>query len=232
MKSRKKFSYVVVFLFIDILLCASLYFIIDATNINVLKKEIKNIQTLDISIDRFNKKNKTIFKYKVVESTIKNFLDDYSKKMDKVYKIVSEEEFTKILSYDNYVEDGPDFIKSKEYIIDSKIRFNNTINDLESDLEEDNIKELIREKLDDKYYISLYDELVFSDELNKQYENNRELLKEVRNKYNEVYDVSLEVLDFLSLYKDSWKLEDGEIKFSNNDLYNYYNSLISKINTN
>ena len=84
----------------------------------------------------------------------------------------------------------------------------------------------------DKYYISLYEELVFSEDLTNQYENNRELLKEVRSNYNEVYDTSLEVLNFLVTYKDSWSLEDGEIKFINNDLYNYYNSLIDKIKKN
>ena len=201
----------------------------DATNINLLKKEINNISKLDMSIDRFNRKNKTTFKYKVVENTIKEFLDDYSRKMDSAYKLVSEEEFTKILSYENYVEDGPIFEKSTKYITDSKIKFNNIINDLESDLEKKNIKKLIREETDDTYYIALYDELVFSEELTKQYKNNKELLKEVRSKYNEVYDTSLEVINFLITYKDSWTLEDGEIKFVNNDLLNYYNSLIAKI---
>lgn len=229
MKKNKKISFVIVFLLLDVLLCASLYFIMDATNINLLKKEINNISKLDMSIDRFNRKNKTSFKYKVVENTIKDFLDDYSKKMDSVYKLVSDKEFTKILSYDNYVEDGPIFEKSTKYIIDSKIKFNNIINDMESDLEKKNIKKLIRNETDDKYYISLYEELVFSEDLTNQYENNRELLKEVRSNYNEVYDTSLEVLNFLITYKDSWALEDGEIKFINNDLYNYYNSLIDKI---
>ena len=229
MKINKKISFVIAFLFLDVLLCASLYFIMDATNINLLKKEISNISKLDMSIDRFNKKNKTTFKYKVVENTIKDFLDDYSKKMDSAYKLVSADEFTKILSYDNYVEDGPNFVKSIKYITDSKIKFNNIINDMESDLEKKNIKKLIREKTEDKYYIGLYEELVFSEELINQYENNKELLKEMRSKYNDVYDTSLEVLNFLITYKDSWTLEDGEIKFINNDLLNYYNSLIAKI---
>lgn len=229
MKTNKKISFVIAFLFLDVLLCASLYFIMDATNINLLKKEISNISKLDMSIDRFNRKNKTTFKYKVVENTIKEFLNNYSNKMDSAYKLVSEEEFTKILSYDNYVKDGPNFEKSIKYITDSKIKFNNIINDMESDLEKKNIKKLIREKTDDKYYISLYEELVFSEELINQYDNNKELLKEIRIKYNDVYDTSLEVINFLITYKDSWTLEDGEIKFANNDLLNYYNSLIAKI---
>ena len=39
MKKNKKISFVIVFLLLDVLLCASLYFIMDATNINLLKKD-------------------------------------------------------------------------------------------------------------------------------------------------------------------------------------------------
>ena len=229
MNFKRKSSYVIVFIFIDILLCASLYFIIDATNINLLKKEITSLSKLDISVDKINKDSKTYFKYRIVENTIKDFLNDYSYKINEVYEFVDDDKLIKILSYDNYLNDGPEFNDSKHYLVDNKIKFNNIINELEKILEEDNIKKLIRNKITNEYYITLYDEMIFSDEFNEQFENNRIFLKELRDKYNNIYDTSLEVLNFLSLYKDSWKLENGEIKFINNDLLNYYNSLIYKI---
>ena len=229
MNFKRKSSYVIVFIFIDILLCASLYFIIDATNINLLKKEITSLSKLDISVDKINKDSKTYFKYRIVENTIKDFLNDYSYKINEVYEFVDDDKLIKILSYDNYLNDGPEFNDSKHYLVDRKNKFNNIINELEKILEEDNIKKLIRNKITNEYYITLYDDLIFSDEFNEQFENNRIFLKELRDKYNNIYDTSLEVLNFLSLYKDSWKLENGEIKFINNDLLNYYNNLISKI---
>lgn len=229
MNFKRKSSYVIVFIFIDILLCASLYFIIDATNINLLKKEITSLSKLDISVDKINKDSKTYFKYRIVENTIKDFLNDYSYKINEVYEFVDDDKLIKILSYDNYLNDGPEFKDSKYYLVDSKIKFNNIINELEKILEEDNIKKLIRNKVTNEYYITLYDKMIFSDEFNEQFENNRIFLKELRDKYNNIYDTSLEVLNFLSLYNDSWKLENGEIKFINNDLLNYYNNLISKI---
>ena len=229
MNFKRKSSYVIVFIFIDILLCASLYFIIDATNINLLKKEITSLSKLDISVDKINKDSKTYFKYRIVENTIKDFLNDYSYKINEVYDFIDDDKLIKILSYDNYLNDGPEFNDSKHYLVDRKIKFNNIINELEKILEEDNIKKLIRNKITNEYYITLYDEMIFSNEFNEQFENNRIFLKELRDKYNNIYDTSLEVLNFLSLYKDSWKLENGEIKFINNDLLNYYNNLISKI---
>ena len=211
MNFKRKSSYEIVFIFIDILLCASLYFIIDATNINLLKKEITSLSKLDISVEKINKDSKTYFKYRIVENTIKDFLNDYSYKINEVYEFVDDDKLIKILSYDNYLNDGPEFNDSKHYLVDNKIKFNNIINELEKILEEDNIKKLIRNKVTNEYYITLYDEMIFSDEFNEQFENNRIFLKELRDKYNNIYDTSLEVLNFLSLYKDSWKLENGEI---------------------
>lgn len=231
MKRIKKILYVIMFLFIDVLLCASLYFIIDAANINNLKKEVKELTNLNMSIDRYNRKSKTIFKYKVVETTIKDYFDSFTVRMNDIYNIVNDEDFIKILSYDNYLNDGPEFNNSINYINDNKKRFNDIVDEMIYDLDENNIKELIRKKINDEYYISLYDKMIFNEDFVKQYEENRVLLDEIKNKYNNRFDVCLEIINFLKLYKDNWKLEDGEIKFSNEDLYNYYSILISKVNS-
>lgn len=232
MKLKKKVKYVIVFVFIDILLCCSIYHIFNAANMNNLKKEIKDLTSLNISIDRFNRRNKTSFKYKVVETTIKDFLDSFSIRMNDVYGIVSDEEFVKILSYENYLKEAPDFDKSLKYLDDNKKLFNKTVDSMINDLEEDNIKKLIREKLNDEHYISLYDELIFSDKFVVQYNDNKEMLYDIKDKYNIRFDACIDTLNFLKLYKDFWKLEDGEIKFANHDLLNYYNILMSRVSDN
>ena len=230
MKRIKKILYVIMFLFIDVLLCASLYFVIDAANINNLEKEVKELTNLNMSVDRYNRKSKTIFKYKVVETTIKDYFDSFTIRMNDIYNIVNDEQFIKILSYDNYLNDGPDFNNSIKYLDDNKNKFNNIVDEMINDLDEDNIKYLIKEKIADEYYISLYEKMIFNEDFLKQYENNKVLLEEIKNKYNNRYDICLETINFLRLYKDNWKLEDGEIKFANEDLYNYYSILISKVN--
>ena len=151
---KKKTFYILIFLFIDVLLCVSLCFVIDAANINNLKKEIKELENLHISVDRFNRSNKTFFKYRTVEKTIKEFLDSFTIRMNDIYNIVNDKEFLRILSYDNYFNDGPEFNNSIEYINEQKKKFNIIVDDMINDLNEDNIKTLIKDKLNDKYYIS------------------------------------------------------------------------------
>ena len=67
--------------------------------------------------------------------------------------------------------------------------------------------------------------------MRSNYNSTIELLKSTKSHMNNVYDTSIEVLNFLVLYKDDWVVEDGEIKFKTQDLYNYYNELISKVRT-
>ena len=231
MKLRKKALYVIVFVFIDVLLCASIYYIFDTTNMNNLRKEIKELSNLNISVDRFNKEIKTNFKYKVVESTIKDFLDSFSIRMNDIYNIVSDDEFVKILSYENYMEEAPDFNNSLNYLYENKELFNETVDLMIEDLNEENIKNLIKEKINDERYISIYEELIFSEKFVNQYAENRALLKDLKNRYNVKYDGCIDTLNFLKVYKDYWKLEDGEIKFANQDLLNYYNILMNRINS-
>ncbi len=47
---------------------------------------------------------------------------------------------------------------------------------------------------------------------------------------NNIYDTSSSILEFLAKNKDNWKLENGEIKFKTQALYDEYNNMINKLN--
>ena len=140
-------------------------------------------------------------------------------------------QLSKILSYDNYLEDGPDFKNSIAYLEESKEKFNDQIDALVYDLEEEQIMNHIYERTKDEYYVDLYHELMFDDDMRDGLNESKELFQQTRSKMNNVYDVSLEVLNFLKTYNDSWELDNGEIKFKTNDLRNYYDTLIAKLDT-
>lgn len=207
----------------------SFFVIRDATMENELRKEVKYLSKLDVTKDRYNRKIKTSGKYAIVEKAIKEYLDDYAVSLQNVLSIINDEELTTILSYDNYTSDGPEFTKSREYLESTKNEFNDEIDDLINKLSEDEIKAYIKTKTDDEYYIDLYNELMLSSKMSSDYNETLELLKSSKTRVNNVFDTSSEVLNFLALYKDSWVVEDGQIKFQTTELYNYYNSLISKV---
>jgi len=231
MSTKKKFFLVFGFIIIDVILIVVFLSVRDVTMLNDLKKEVKSLNKLDVTKDRYNRKIITKGNYAVVESAIKEYLDDYAVLLQDSLKVVKDPTLISILSYDNYVSDGPDFVKSLEYLNSNKKSFNENIDLLLSDLEEDKIKNYINDKTDKEYYINLYRELMLNDDMKDSFSETKELLIHSKTQMNNIYDTSIEVLTFLANNKDNWKAENGEIKFLEEDLYNQYISLISKIKT-
>ncbi len=231
MSSRKKFLLVFGFIVLNMFMLVSFLVIRDATMENELKNEMEYLSKLDITKDRYNKKTVTRGKYAVVEKSIKKYLDDYHLELQEVLKLINDKELTTILSYDNYSTDGPEFTKSLEYLKTSKETFNKKVDDLINKFGDEEIKNSIYKSTKEEYYVNLYDKLMLSSNMRSNYNSTIELLKSTKSRMNNVYDTSIEVLNFLVLYKDDWVVEDGEIKFKTQDLYNYYNELISKVST-
>ena len=229
MTVRKKFFLAFCFIILDAFLVIGFLIIRDATSINMLNKEVEELTKLNITTDRFNRNIRTSGRYAVVEAAIKNYLDKYALDVQEASSIVTDPNFLGILSYENYIADGPEFEHSISYLEASKKDFNDKMDRLLLCLDKDNIMNNIYEKMDDRYYISLYQKLMFGDEMIDGLEQSEKLFYSTRDKFNNYFDVSLDVLNFLKSYKDSWKLEDGEIKFENEDLYNYYMSLVKKV---
>lgn len=229
MKDRKIFFFIFCFIIIDILLLLGFLFLRDATRENRLRKEIRSLSKLDITKDRYNTKIKSGGKYKIVEETIKQYLDDYAVGLQEVSGVLSDSTLTKVLSYDNYQSDGPEFKKSREYLSETRDKFDNIIDNLISKSEKETISNYIYDKTTDPELVKLYQELMLDDSILEELNSNKELLVNTKVKIDNILDTSLEVLNFLNTYSDSWIIENGEIKFKNKELFNYYNNLISKV---
>jgi hypothetical protein len=231
MKSKRKFFVAFCFIVLDAFLVVGFLVIRDATAINNLKKEINELTKLDVTKDRYNRSIKTSGGYAIVESSIKDYLDGYAIGVQEVSGLIHDKKLGKILSYDNYLEDGPDFKNSIAYLEESKVRFNSEIDELLEDLEQDKIMNNIHKHTKDSYYVALYEELMFNDDMKDELYESKDLFEKTKIKVNGIYDNSLAVLNFLVTYNGSWKLENGEIKFENQELCDYYNSLIAKVQT-
>lgn len=232
MSSRRKFLLIFCFIILDMFLLIGFLVIRDATLLNNLEKEVLELTKLDITKDRYNRKIKSRGNYAIVEGAIKEYLDDYATSLQEVLAVIKDKNLTKILSYDNYSTDGPDFKKSFTYLSDTKKDFNNKIDKLIENSEENKITSYINTKITDPYYIGLYKDLMSTEDIIDEFNETRTLLEKTKVRVNNVFDVSTEVLNFLVTNKDSWSVEDGEIKFLTTDLYNYYITLVGKLQMN
>ena len=228
MSQKKKVILTSLIIFFDAILLVSIVTIRNATMKNNLKKEVKDLVVLDFSKDRYNTKMKTSGKYGKIEKTIKNYLDDYAVLLQDVLEDIHDEKLTKVLSYDNYKADGPEFKKSLEYITNAKKEFNTNVDKLIADAEEKNIVSYGQEHLNDNS-IGMYKELMLNYGLLNNFKETQTTLYDTKIRVNNIYDTSTEVLNFLVKNKDNWTLENGEIKFKTQALYNDYNNMIKKV---
>ena len=226
---NKKFFIIFCFILIDVFLVVGFLVIRDSISFNELKREVIELSKLDITKDRYNRKIKSHGDYATVEKAIKEYMDGYAVDIQYLSKMMNDERLSTILSYSNYEKDGPEFKESLDYLEKSKKEYNEKIDKLIANLDEENIDNYIYTRINDEYYVSLYHELIFETSMIDNLKNTKTLLEESREKMNLIYDTCIETLNYLCLYNDKWKLEDGEIKFQTEDMYNYYMSLISKV---
>lgn len=228
MSSRRKVILIFCFCILDVLLLSGYMVLRDKTMVRILKKEESKILSshdLGTSISKIQTRGK----YGVVEKAIKDYLSDYSKSFYDIMSIKNDSNLTSILSYDNYVKDGPDFITSLQYLEDKKKEFNGKVDSFLLMSDDTMIKKEITNKLHHSYYIDLYNDFMLDQSLKSQLLEKKEIVLELRNQMNQVFDTSNEVLHFLIENKDSWKVEDGQIQFLTEDLYNQYMSYVVKI---
>ena len=229
MSTRKKIILGFIIIFVDAILIISYCVFKDATSLNNYNHEIDELKKMDVATDNFDRKIKSSGKYAVVEKAIKDYMIDYSNSLDETLSVINDTRLMGVLSYNNYEKDGPEFKNSIDYLNTTHEKFNKNIDNLLTSMEEENIKAYIRNKTSDNYQISLFEDFMFDDNIVDQFNKNEELLNTSKIKVNTVIETSLNVLNFLSLYKDSWVIENGEIKFKTNELFNYYNTMISKL---
>lgn len=202
--------------------------------INLLIGEINSINEAieieDIDSNSVNEKLETIKtkgKYAHLEKGIKTYFKDFFNSCTKLDKIANEEELTNILSSDNFKEDGPNFVKTKEYI-------NNTKAELEQ-LKAGLLEFFTKEKLN-SYFTNVNSKVMnmLTIEIieNEEFKMNQKDIEISMNECIDIMDQSEEIIDFLKENKGKWEIDQDTLVFYNTKLMNQYNSLIEKLNEN
>lgn len=231
---KKKIVFIVIGIIILVLLGIFGYMVVDEMNqTNKLIIEVGEVSqmfnqtSLDYEIiEQKLSTNVSKGDYLVVEKAVKQYLSDALASMKELQSVVDDDRITTLLTIDNYAEDGPDFVNTKEYIQNTRTALENLKNEFISYTTQEKMDEYISDKGLDEYYIELYNELMGGDEIMQaDIEELESSLDSIINMLNNT-DV---VIDFLIENKDSWELQGENIVFFSNDLVNEYNELTSNI---
>lgn len=193
-----------------------------------LKEEINKLSVLDISKDKFNTKYVTLGDYRIVEKSIKEYLNEYASCMQEINSLVNNNKITKLLSYDNLNTEN--YNDSIDYVNNSLDIINKDIDKLIDLSEEESIRNYILKYDLDKYYVDLYNDYMFSDEISSKFNLDSDYLLKYREAINTKLSACSDVFKFLNENSDdNYSFEDGEIKFKTNELLDQYNQYIELI---
>ena len=193
----------------------------------LLTEESNKILQSDIINDNIDFKIKTEKNYATVEKAIKEYISS----LKNIY--VEMEEMNEginpntIFSVQNMQD--KDLTEIENIINEYREKSQNCISELEKMLTDEQISENINTKEFSKkkdYYIELYNTVMFSDVMKKQYNVLEEKIKDEKSKLSEKVKQIEKISKFLKENSDSWTIKDEKIQFTNlNRMTEYYNLL-------
>lgn len=163
--------------------------------------------------------------YAKVEKAVKNYMADNFNNAITIAEALNDEVLTNALTAENYMSDGPDFVKTKLLLNDLKERLTNAKEEMKRLSEDETVMSYLKDK-EDSYYVDLYKEIIGEEE------SASEDAIEIEQSIDEVLDmvaVEQSVIDFLSENKGQWTVQDGIIAFSDEALNVQYNQLLLEL---
>ncbi len=234
MKKGGKIAIIIGVIVLIIAIAGGYFFINDQTQKAKIMEEFSQIEELtksgDFNMDALNEKTSTIVatgKYGTVEKAAKNYASDLFNTAYEIRTVLEDEKLAKLLTANNYKEDGPEFTETKKYLSETKQKLEDGKTQMLSYLEEGKINSYIEAETKDSYSIELYRQLLREDIEISDKEKNE--LEQSIEKVQSMLKIEEEVIDFLIENKDQWRIQGDQILFNSNSLVVKYNGFLTKL---
>lgn len=201
-----------------------------------LKAEIREISKVftinNVDNDQINEilERRVIKKgdYADIEISIKKYYKNIYSDLKNLNFLLDEDNFANYLSGKNIKEDGPNFLKSRSNLSNTKAQIIEYYDKFISSMTSENFKLSFLNNNVKKYYRNFYLELTdFA-----IHDNFNDVLK---NKYEEVLaniDIYIKAFDFLFANDGEWTVDDDGLKFEDPIILDEYLSVIEGLNKN
>lgn len=200
----------------------------------ILNNEINKVLQLDILSDNVDINIVTHDEYAVIEKTIKTYYRDYSNCYKEIMNKLNNFDFESMFSATTFATDGPDFIKSKGSLSKLQKSVSDNLNKIVNMSSKEYIMGLIKKKNLDSYYVDLYKEYMFGDDVNSfgdEVSNDVEDIKKISEDFNKFLDDCYKLYDFLSDNRNYWEVDtdSNTILFLDDSKITKYNELLDNI---
>ena len=193
----------------------------------LLTEESNKILQSDISKDNIDFNIKTQKNYAVVEKSIKEYISELKNIYVEMEELNSGINPNNIFTAQNMQD--KDLKEIAGIINEYKEKSQNCISELEEMLTEEKISENITKNNFSSrkdYYTGLYNTVMLSDVMKKQYNSLEEKVKDEKSELYDKINKIDKIKEFLEKNKDAWTIKDDKIQFTNlNRMTEYYNLL-------
>ena len=201
---------------------------------DILRQEMLEFENLtraeNIDLDQIDQRIrelKTTGDYGVLEKAMKDYLADVVNVSVDIANILNDERIVNALTPENYQEDGPDFVQTKQFLEEAKTNLEQYKSEVLQLLTNEGAMSYIENKNLDDYYIDLYKEIALSEDTALE-EDNAEIEASLEEA-TRILDIESQVINLLSENQNSWEVEGDTIVFNNETLQNQYNDLVGQI---
>ena len=234
MKKGVKIAIIVGAIFLVIAFVGGYFFINDVVQKAKILEEFEKIEEItnseNFDMESFNNTTSTIVatgKYANVEKAAKKYASDLFNTVFRIKTLMEDEKMTKLLTAENYQNDGPEFVQTKKYLSETKQQLEENRQEMLSYLEETKINSYIEAETTDESSVNMYKEFVTQDiEIS---DTERKELENAMNKIVKMLEIAEEVIDFLITNNGKWKVQGGQILFNSNNLVVTYNGFLTKL---
>lgn len=167
--------------------------------------------------------------YAKVEKAIKTYLNDYAVEVQKLIAISKDEKMTKLLSIDNYKEDGPEFKETLAYIEETTKQLDEASEKAIKLMEKDEMFNYIENYDLSNKYKELYKTLMLDEETEKDLKKAQTELQDSVDKLKNNLQTATEILNLLKDNKSSWQIQNNLVMFNNQTLLKQYNEYTRKL---
>ena len=231
---KKTVKWIVIAIILVIVIGIGILVVKDFQQEEILREEmlafenLTRAETIDVDqIDQRIRELKTTGDYGVVEKAVKEYLADGLNASIEISNVLNDERITNALTPENYTEDGPDFVQTKQFLEESKGKLEEYKTKFLELLSDDAIMSYIEGKNLDQYYIDLYKELALS--ADNSSESEKQEFESDMNQIIETLDLEIQIINFLSENKGNWEIQGENIVFNSEELQNQYDEYVSQI---
>lgn len=161
--------------------------------------------------------------YQKIEKAAKKYFTDILDDLIDLVTVLNDERITNILTVDNYVNDGKEFLTTRKYIKDTKEKLITGRDSYYELFTEEKVMTYLDGLTIDDYYRDFYRNEIIGDIEN---EKNDKTVEKVINQIIDMLDDSEKIINFLVENKNAWEVEGDTIVFDTNELVDQYNNLL------